>query len=67
MLDPLRRDDSPFAGDIPAADRKDAVRVDPHYVGEVRFMDWTGPGRLRHPAWRGLREEKKPSEVRRES
>ena len=67
MLDPLRRDDSPFAGDIPAADRKDAVWVDPHYVGEVRFMDWTGPGRLRHPAWRGLREEKKPSEVRRES
>ena len=67
MLDPLRRDDIPFAHDVPAAERKDAVWVDPRYVGEVRFMDWTGPGRLRHPAWRGLREDKKPSEVRRES
>ncbi|HEY5858262.1 MAG TPA: ATP-dependent DNA ligase [Aldersonia sp.] len=67
MLDPLRRDVSPFADEVPAAERKEAVWVEPRYVGEVRFMDWTGPGRLRHPAWRGLREDKKPGEVRRES
>lgn len=63
-LKPLERKTSPFAEDLPAAERKDAVWTTPKFVGEVRFMDWTGPGRLRHPAWRGLRDDKSPDDVR---
>jgi bifunctional non-homologous end joining protein LigD len=36
-------------------------------VGEVGFAEWTKDGRLRHPTWRGLRPDKSPGEVVRES
>ena len=39
----------------------------PRLVGEVRFSEWTRDGRMRHPTWRGLRPDKEPEEVRRES
>jgi bifunctional non-homologous end joining protein LigD len=61
------RKSSPFAGDLPRADAKDAVWVTPRLVGEVVFTEWTPDGRLRHPAWRGLRPDKKPADVVRES
>ena len=35
--------------------------------GEVRFTEWTRDGRLRHPAWRGLRADKRPDHVVRET
>jgi bifunctional non-homologous end joining protein LigD len=37
--------------------------VKPELVGEVRYGEWTGDGRLRHPSWRGLRPDKSPAEV----
>ena len=37
------------------------------WSGEVRFSEWTRDGRMRHPAWRGLRPDKAPEDVRRES
>jgi len=41
-----------------------AVRwVEPSLVGEVEFARWTRAGRLRHPAWRGLRPDKRAEEV----
>ncbi|MCA1004556.1 ATP-dependent DNA ligase [Rhodococcus hoagii] len=63
LLKPLERDSSPFAGDIPDVDR-DTVWVMPSVVGEVRYRERTDAGRLRHPAWRGLRDDKSPSDVR---
>lgn len=57
---------SPFAGVLPARDRKDAQWVTPRIVGEVAFTEWTRDGRLRHPAWRGLRSDKRPDQVVRE-
>ncbi|WP_213573324.1 ATP-dependent DNA ligase [Rhodococcus sp. USK13] len=62
-LGPLETETSPFVDDLPTADRKGAVWVKPTLVGEVRFMEWTGAGRLRHPSWRGLREDKRPADV----
>jgi bifunctional non-homologous end joining protein LigD len=41
--------------------------VAPRLVGEVRFSEWTRDGRMRHPTWRGLRPDKDPEDVRRES
>jgi bifunctional non-homologous end joining protein LigD len=58
---------SPFADEVPRAHAKDAHWVTPQLVGEVRFSEWTRDGRMRHPAWRGLRPDKAPEDVRRES
>nr|WP_238345296.1 non-homologous end-joining DNA ligase [Actinopolymorpha cephalotaxi] len=63
----IERRTSPFAGTMPAKDSRDARWVTPKLVGEVRFAEWTRDGRLRHPAWRGLRPDKAPSDVVRES
>jgi bifunctional non-homologous end joining protein LigD len=66
-LAPLERPTSPFAQDLPRAETRDAHWVEPALVGEVAFTEWTSDGRLRHPSWRGLRPDKRPDQVRRES
>jgi bifunctional non-homologous end joining protein LigD len=62
LLQPDARKTSPFA---PASAVKEpsAHFVRPRYVGEVRFSEWTTAGHLRHPAWRGLRDDKSPADV----
>lgn len=67
MLTPLERPDPPFATAIPRPHAKDAHWVEPQIVGEVAFGEWTKAGILRHPAWRGLRPDKSPDDVVRES
>jgi bifunctional non-homologous end joining protein LigD len=62
----LRRATSPFV-DVPRADALDAHWVTPDLVAEVVFAEWTPDGKLRHPAWRGLRPDKTPDQVTRES
>jgi bifunctional non-homologous end joining protein LigD len=63
LLEPLRRADSPFAGRQPP---RDSVFVDPRLVAEVEFSEWTSAGTLRHPSFKGLRDDKDPREVIRE-
>jgi bifunctional non-homologous end joining protein LigD len=60
------RETTPFL-DVPRAEARDAHWVTPRMVGEVAFSEWTSDGRLRHPAWRGLRPDKTPEQVVRES
>jgi bifunctional non-homologous end joining protein LigD len=66
-LEGLRSETNPFATDVPRQYRKVAAWVEPTLVGEVSFSEWTTDGRMRHPSWRGLRGDKEPREVRRES
>jgi bifunctional non-homologous end joining protein LigD len=64
-LRPLGRETPPFdAGAIPTG--RGHHWVEPRLVCEVRFTDWTEDGGLRHPAFIGLREDKKPEDCRRE-
>ncbi|OZF50676.1 ATP-dependent DNA ligase [Rhodococcus sp. 14-2470-1a] len=63
LLSPLESDESPFEERLPTADRKDAVWVTPSLVGEVRFYEWTDSMHLRHPSWRGVRDDKQPTDV----
>lgn len=58
---------SPFVGVVDAPQARGARWVRPELVGEVRFAHWTDDGRMRHPSWRGLRFDKAPDEVVRES
>jgi bifunctional non-homologous end joining protein LigD len=71
------RDDCPFVnlpskqngqwvqGITPSMMRK--IRwVNPKFVAEIKFAEWTRDGKLRAPVFLGLREDKKPSDVVRE-
>jgi bifunctional non-homologous end joining protein LigD len=62
-LAPLRREDSPFADAPPL---RSATWVEPRLVAQVGFTEWTRDGRLRHPRFLGLREDKDPRDVVRE-
>jgi bifunctional non-homologous end joining protein LigD len=63
----LRRPDSPFDGPVPAEYARPAVWVQPRLVVEVTFDRWTRAGRMRAPAYRGLRDDKDPADVVRET
>lgn len=65
-LQPLRVDEPPLTG-VPAADSRDALWVRAELVGEVEFANWSPGGILRHSRWRGLRPDKAPSEIVKES
>jgi bifunctional non-homologous end joining protein LigD len=45
---------------------KDAIFVDPEFVAEVRFTEWTHAGSVRNPTYLGLREDRDPRDVVRE-
>ena len=62
-LHPLHRSSSPFA-DAPRL--RNATWVEPRLVAQVGFTEWTRDGRLRHPRYLGLREDKDPASVIRE-
>jgi bifunctional non-homologous end joining protein LigD len=66
LLTPLRRDDSPFATAVPREFARSAVWVDPELVAEVDYTEWTKDGRLRHPSYKGLRDDYDPGDVVRE-
>jgi bifunctional non-homologous end joining protein LigD len=66
LLAPLQRDTPPFDEPPPWEEVRGAYWVQPALVGEVQYGEWTGEHRLRHPSWRGLREDKSPEEVIRE-
>ena len=41
--------------------------INPKFVAEIKFAEWTRDGKLRAPVFLGLREDKKPSDVAREA
>jgi bifunctional non-homologous end joining protein LigD len=64
LLEPLRRDSSPFEAGMPPP--KGAIFLEPKLVGEFEFTEWTRTGHLRHPSFKGLRDDKDPRTVVRE-
>jgi bifunctional non-homologous end joining protein LigD len=60
----LETPDAPVEG-APRS-RRGVHWVEPRLVAEVAFTGWTNDGRLRHPSFRGLREDKRPAETIRE-
>ena len=41
--------------------------INPKFVAEIKFAEWTRDGKLRAPVFMGLRDDKKPGEVVREA
>jgi DNA ligase D-like protein (predicted ligase) len=60
----LERDRPPFADVHPIP--KGTHWIEPRLVGQFAFSEWTRDGRLRHPRYLGLRDDKRPREVVRE-
>ena len=52
---------SPFADRIKTNEPAHWVR--PDLVAQIRFTEWTADGKLRHPVYLGLRDDKKAREV----
>jgi len=63
QLGKLERSDSPFAD---AIRERDITWVEPRLVAQIGFSEWTRDGRLRHPRFLGLRDDKAAKEVVRE-
>jgi bifunctional non-homologous end joining protein LigD len=63
-LDRLARDTSPFDDHVPY---KQARFVEPELVAQVEFSEWTHLDTLRHPVFKGLRDDKDPRSVVRET
>jgi bifunctional non-homologous end joining protein LigD len=61
-LKKIDRKDMPFV-EVPRKDRKGACWVAPELTAEVTFTTWTRDGVLRHPSFKGVREDKDPREV----
>jgi bifunctional non-homologous end joining protein LigD len=66
-LSPLRRDASPFAAPVPPEHARAAVWAEPQLVIEVAFGGWTSAGVMRAASYKGLRTDKGPDEVVRET
>jgi DNA ligase D-like protein (predicted ligase) len=64
QLAQLETTTSPFVGD--GLPRRGVHWVKPRLVAQIGFTEWTPGGKLRHPRFLGLREDKDPKEVVRE-
>ena len=64
QLQALETARSPFAEDVDS--NTPAHWVKPQLVAQIRFTEWTRDGVMRHPAFLGLRADKKPAECVRE-
>jgi bifunctional non-homologous end joining protein LigD len=64
LMKPLERTTSPFAEKPRTNERPHWIH--PKLVAQIKFTEWTADGRLRHPVYLGLRDDKKPEEVVRE-
>ena len=63
VLAPLARPTSPFGVPVPY---RQSHWVEPVLVCEVEFGEWTDGNTLRHPSYKGLRDDKAPQDVVRE-
>jgi bifunctional non-homologous end joining protein LigD len=57
LLRPLVRESSPFATALPRVDTVGTVWVEPEVVVDVQYLVLTTDGRLRQPAYRGVRTD----------
>ena len=65
-LDGIEQAECPFTPTPPGSLGRHAHWVKPTLVAEVAFTEWTSDGKIRHPSFQGLRDDKPVSDVRRE-
>lgn len=65
LLDKHTLKKSPFDTEVPV--KNVAAWISPKFVAQVKFSNWTDDGLLRQAIYLGLRDDKNPKEVKRES
>ena len=65
-LNAIEQKTSPFDPPPEGPLGRNAHWVKPRLVAQVVFTEWTGDGKIRHPSFQGLRDDKKPQDVTRE-
>ena len=63
ILTPRVVDTSPFDTVLPRLDREGTVWVEPFLVVDVQYLRLTNDGRLRQPAYRGVRTDLTPADL----
>ena len=63
MLEPLGRSTSPFSTDVPREDAVGAFWVEPTLVVEVQSLGRGSTGKLRQPAYLGVRSDLTPADL----
>jgi bifunctional non-homologous end joining protein LigD len=63
LLTPHAIEHSPFDTDLPRVDKLGTVWVEPQLVVDVQYLRITNDGRLRQPAYRGVRTDLSPSDL----
>lgn len=63
LLAPIRSDLAPFADEVPRVDRLGTEWVEPSVVVDVQYLRLTDEGRLRQPAYRGVRRDLSPGDL----
>ena len=66
-LAPLERKTPPVADPPRGAKARGIHWVTPRLLAEVAFSEWTADGLVRHPSFQGLREDKEPDRIVRET
>jgi bifunctional non-homologous end joining protein LigD len=62
-LKSLVRPSSPYSLQVP---EQNVTFLKPQLVAQISYSEWTTDGRLRHPVFLGLRDDKKAKDVRRD-
>lgn len=63
-LEPIETTSCPFA--VRPTTNEVPHWAQPKLVAQVKFSEWTADGILRHPVYLGLRDDKRPEDIRRE-
>lgn len=63
LLEPLRRSASPFSNAVPREDSAGATWVEPRVVVEVQSLGRGSTGKLRQPAYLGIRTDLTPDDL----
>jgi bifunctional non-homologous end joining protein LigD len=58
---------SHWVGGITAEQMQEIQWLKPKLGAQIRFVEWTAEGHLRHAAFLGLRTDKRPAHIHRES
>lgn len=66
LFEPLKLESSPFDKKINLKGRK-PTWIKPELICEVKFSEWTKSRHMRHPVYKGLRMDKNPLEIEKES
>jgi bifunctional non-homologous end joining protein LigD len=66
-LDPIKLEKSPLDRKPWPEAEKNVRWVEPRLIAQVQFHGWSGDDMLRHASFRGLRDDKDPSEIVRET